>query len=465
MYGFNALIGDPATYAARNTRRWCFYTAPSGAAPLTGLLSLVEPEMTDGPEYDWFEERIREKVGYTVDFTDGSAGPWQDSTSTGGATIAFTAGYTGARLTVRVTEVLDNWQVGERIRILRQRYGTTSYADVYATITAISQTTSTTGVLTLTIQDAITVNNTANTDEGMLIQSMGAPNAEGARSPGSLRPTFPVNPGNYTQIWKTPFAFSRTEMNQPMLFDEQGLYRSKARRAALAHMIEIENSILFGQRSKTNYTMPDGTPSVVRTTGSVKWFLQEYEKVNGGTFTMRPGGVALTANTDDGKRIIQGPATGILSNSDFLAIEPNIFKTSISSQNDKLVLGGAKFIAAWLKYYRTKDNNIRITRPFDKEPANLNFSLTQVETDYGNLYFKTHPRFTDLSSWSSCGYILDLSCLKFRPMRNADTHLQENIGERDFDGRKDQYLTEGGLEMMAPEAHMYFENVSSIATS
>lgn len=464
MYGFNSLDSTTLAYARRNTRRWCFYTAPGGAAPLTGLLSLLDPEMTDGPEFDWFEERIREKVGYTVDFSDGSTGPWKTAAGAGGSTIAFAAS-AQAQINVRVTETLDNWQVGERIRILRQRNNAgAAYSDVYARIDQITQTTSTTGVLLITVQDAITVNNTANTDEGMLIQSAGAPNAEGARSAGSLRPTFPINPGNYTQIWKAPFGFSATELNQPLLFDEQGLYRTKSKRAALAHMIEIENALFWGQRSKTSVTMTDGTPSVVRTMGGIKWFLNQYESADGGSFGYRPGGAALTSNTDDGKRIIQAPSTGILSNADFRAIEPNFFRTSMASDNSKLVLGGSKFIAAFLTYYRNFGSNIRITRPY-AEPQKLTFELTEVQTDYGTLLFKSHPRFTDLSGLSSCGFILDLSCLKFRPMRNRDTHLQENIGDRDFDGRKDQYLTEASLEVIAPESHWYFENVTSIATS
>ena len=44
-------------YWVQNTRRRVFYAYPNGAAPLTGLLSLMENKDTPLPEFGWNEER------------------------------------------------------------------------------------------------------------------------------------------------------------------------------------------------------------------------------------------------------------------------------------------------------------------------------------------------------------------------------------------------------------------------
>src|SRR5262245_30801059 len=42
---------------SQNTRRRVFFAFPNGAAPLTGLLSMMDSEDTPDPEFGWFEER------------------------------------------------------------------------------------------------------------------------------------------------------------------------------------------------------------------------------------------------------------------------------------------------------------------------------------------------------------------------------------------------------------------------
>ncbi len=459
MLGFTALTGDLDTFAARNSRRKVFYSLPSGAATLTGLTSLADSEETDGPVFDWFEERFKEKVMTTVSFVAASAGPWQTSVGAGGATIAYIAGAT-ARLKVSANETLNNWQVGERIQIVRVLTSTTDVRNnVFARITAIDIDNN---VITIVIQDAITVDNTADTYDGNLIMSLGTPHAEGGSLPGSQSNTYPINPGNYCQIFKTVWGMSETAMNQPLFFDDEGGYRTLAMKAARKHLIEIENAVLFGQRTTTNVTMPDGSASVVRTMGGIKWFLQQFEAANGGTFLYRPGGAALTANTDDQKRIIVGPATGILPTSEWLSIEERMFRRTMSSTDEKLVIGGSGFIAAILKYYRASTvSNIHVNRGFTEE-MKLSLNLHTIQTDYGTIHLKSHPRFNDQGYLRNAGYVLDMPNIIFRPMRGRDTHKKEHVENPGDDLRKDQILTEAGLEVREPESHMWFENVAEI---
>jgi len=228
-------------------------------------------------------------------------------------------------------------------------------------------------------------------------------------------------------------------------------------------MVQWENAVLFGRRSEVDVVDTDGTPSVVRTIGGVRWFLEEYEKANGGVHNYRPGGPAQTLPTDEHKRIIQGPpTTGLIPYDDWVMYEERMFRTTMTSSGEKLMLGGWKAIKAVIDYYRKK-TPIRVTRPFESEGLKLNFELRTIETDHGILHLKSHPRFNDDSVLADQAVVIDLPNLKLRPMVGADMHLNEGIQDNDFDGRKDEYFTEMGFECRFPESHMWFEYLKEIA--
>jgi len=458
MFGYNALTGDFDTYKARNARRYVFYSAPNAAATLTGILSLADSETTDGAEFEWHEQRFKEKTAITADFA--SNGPWQTSAGVTGATLTFAAGDT-VRLKVTTEDgTFNNWKVGERICVHRQRNNSGAYVNVYLRITEINTSGS---YFVCVIQDAIVVNNAAATYTGATITSQGTPYAEGSSLPGSHAQKFPINAVNYTQIFRTVKGFSRTLLNQPMFFDEQGAYRIGMRDAAVDHLIEIENAILFGQRSKTSVADTDGSSTVVRTTGGIRWFLEQYEAANGGTFLYRNGQSALTSNSDRDKRIVQGAAAdGAVTNAEWTAYEERMFRTCMTSSMEKLVIGGHGAIASILKYYRNRGNGIQINSGFMEEHK-LGLGLQTIQTDYGIMHLKSHPRFNDLEGLRYTAYVLDVPNIKFRPMVGADTHKQEDVGEKGFDGRKDAFLTEAGIELRFPESHMILENIKSIA--
>jgi len=462
MFGYSALTGDFETYKARNARRYVYYSAPHAAATLTGILSLAETENTDGPQFEWHEQRFKEKSAITADFA--SNGPWNTSAGTSGTSLTFAAGDTVRLKVTTENAAFDNWNIGERLCVHRAKNGAGALVNVYLRITAIDSTNS---YFTCVIQDAVTLANNAATTNvaGVLITSQGAAFAEGSRSGGSHAQQFPVNPSNYTQIFRKAKAFSRTLLNQPMFFDEQGAYRTGMRDCAIAHLIEIENAILFGQRSSTAYTDTDGSSSIVRTMGGIRWFLEQWEAANGGTFTYRPGTSALTSNADRNKRIVQGSvAAGAVTLAEWESYEERMFRVCMTSTNEKLLIGGNGAIAAILKFYRTKGNGITINRDFE-EQHKLALNLTTIQTDYGTMHLKAHPRFGDLDGLRNTVFALDVPNIKFRPMVGADTHKRENIQDNDFDGRKDEFFTEAGLEVNFPESHMILDNVQSIATT
>ena len=457
-FGYSAVTGDLETFAARNGRRLVFYAVPGGAAPLTGLLSLAEAEDTDGPEFSWTEQRFAEKLGTTKSW-DGIVLPWRDMTDGTAANPSVTAAGDSIKVWMSTNENINNWVIGERIVIQSVLVTGATYTDVHGTITAVgSGADAENTYITFTADAALSIVNALAT-VGNQIMSLGLPNAEGSISGNSRKPNWPIDIYNYTEIFRKKFGFSRTALNQPMFFDKNGKYQTDARDASVAHMIEIENALIWGQRGKATETDADGSPTIRRRMGGVLWYLAQYEASGGGTFGYRPGGTAATLSSDDNKLIIDGGGT--ISYADWQLFEERMFRTTMTSSYEKLLLGGSTFIAAFLKHYESR---VQIHRTM-MDDQKLTFSFATVETRHGIIHVKSHPRFNALSSLRKNGLVLDLANLKFRPMKGADTHLREEIQENDFDGRKDEYLTEGSLEMRFPESCMYFKNVSTISTS
>jgi hypothetical protein len=375
--------------------------------------------------------------------------------------MVATAGQ-NVKVWISSTENINNWVVGERVRV--QAATATAgppptYQDFNGTIAAVGDGTSAANTyLTITIDEGVSLVN-ATATVGTLIQSMGMPQAEGSTAGAARRDRYPATVQNYTQIWRKKFGFARTALNQPLFWDPSGKYQTTARDTAVAHMSEIENACYFGARATTNVTVDD-TPTVRRTMGGIEYFMKEYEKVDGGAFSYRPGGSAATTNSHDNKLIIDS-TNGTISHADWQLFEERMFRTTMSSGYEKLVLGGSTAISALLKHYESR---VVINRDM-KDEQGIQYAFSTIETRHGILHAKSHPRFNSLSTLRKNMFVLDLANLRFRPMNGADTHLREEIQANDFDGRQDEYLTEGSLEVRFPESHMYFRNVSTIATS
>jgi hypothetical protein len=79
-------------------------------------------------------------------------------------------------------------------------------------------------------------------------------------------------------------------------------------------------------------------------------------------------------------------------------------------------------------------------------------AVTNYRSPHGTLKFVTH---NGLEGAVHGGHILvlDMSQLRKRPLRNRDTHINEQIQPNDQDGRKDEILTESGLEFGLEKTH------------
>ena len=81
--------------------------------------------------------------------------------------------------------------------------------------------------------------------------------------------------------------------------------------------------------------------------------------------------------------------------------------------------------------------------------------ITAVTTAFGTFNFVAHPLFRGHAE-NLCA-VVDLANVAYRPLvgngLNRDTFVETNIQDNSVDGRKDQIITECGLEIMLPETH------------
>jgi hypothetical protein len=271
----------------------------------------------------------------------------------------------------------------------------------------------------------------------------------------------PVKVTNYTQIFRTPYSMTGTALKTPLLYDETGGYRDKAKKHSIQHMIEIEKAFLFGQRhlyvpaGSASPTTGAGLP--VYTTGGILWYLGEYEKqysIYRGGDGSTTGPAAITLDTDDEKRIIEN-AAGTLTEKQYDGYLERAFRVTNNTSNEKLCLCGASFLQVMNQMYRAKTvlmSDLPLTDTYGMD-------VTRHRCPFGTIFYKTHPLFTQNPLLRHCALFLDVRNLKYRPMTGRDTELLKDREPNDADYIKHEYLTETGLEMWFPESALFIKNV------
>lgn len=81
----------------------------------------------------------------------------------------------------------------------------------------------------------------------------------------------------------------------------------------------------------------------------------------------------------------------------------------------------------------------------------MGLDIMKLVTPHGTLNMVQHPLFTE--GYLDLSMALDIEEIAYRPLQGRDTKLHTNIQNNDEDGRRDQYLTEAGLEFKQPKKH------------
>lgn len=128
--------------------------------------------------------------------------------------------------------------------------------------------------------------------------------------------------------------------------------------------------------------------------------------------------------------------------------------------NQKLMLAGNRAITVLNKIGRIH-GEIELT------PSTQTFGMDMQTyiTPYGTLFLKQHPLLSKNISFRDWGIIVDTTYVVDRPLMgngvNRDTHYRENVQSSGEDTRKDEYLSETGLELEHETVHGVAKNMSA----
>jgi len=223
---------------------------------------------------------------------------------------------------------------------------------------------------------------------------------------------------NYTQIFRTSLFLTRTAMKTRLRTKSQ--YQRSKREALEEHSIEMEKAFIFGEQAEAT----DATNGMVRRmTKGVKAF--------------------ITSNTND--------FSASVTESAFDSQMETAFRFG---STEKLALCGSTTINVLNQLAKNKS-----TIQIGPAESVYGMKMQQYVTPFGTLYLKMHPLFNQISNWRGYMLGLDLNNIRYRYIDDTSflTHRQ---GKGD-DARKDEFLTEAGLEVAHEKTHFFFEGMTA----
>jgi hypothetical protein len=257
--------------------------------------------------------------------------------------------------------------------------------------------------------------NTIADNEALLV--VGSMFEEGAGVPTAIG-FDPTTQYNYTQIFRTSLNLTRTALRTRLR--TASAIREAKREALQLHSIEMERALLFGQRLEE--TGPDGLPRRA-TRGIIKWI----DSAN--DFNMG-GAVTETAFEDKLEVIFRFGST------------------------EKLFLCGSTALNVLNKLAKSKSTLNTVAGG-----ETYGMHMQEYMTPFGVAYLKMHPLFNQHPVHREWIIIIDLKDVVWRYI--DDTGFFVNRQSRGDDARKDEFLTEGGLEVHFGTHHARMTNITS----
>jgi Family of unknown function (DUF5309) len=425
MAGFLGMrgTGDWATdQRPMNWREGILFLYPNGSAPLTAILSKMGNEKVDDPQFHWWTKSLASQGGAVT-------GVYTNAALTSAYTSGGTAGQTLYIMMAAAT--VGELRVGHQVLL---RDSDHLDVDVNAKVTAVV-TNGSSSYAACKLLEAD--DNGASTDlsDCDRILVCGNINAEGAPIPDAIAYD-PTKWYNLTQIFRTPLELTRTALRTRLRTGDA--YKEAKREGLELHSIEMEKAFLYGIRSEN--TGANGKPE--RTTGGLIWAIKNGASDNVDDFSL---------NSDySGQTWIQGGEDWLDSKLE------QIFRFGAQ---DKLVFCGSGALLGIQKLAKTY-GNIQLT------PQSMDYGIKVVSwiTPFGTIHLKTHPLFSYETTTRSAMLIFEPSMLKYKyiddTMFKKDPAMNQ-AGFTAYDGLKEEWLTECGLEYHFPTKFGYLTGLNT----
>ena len=252
---------------------------------------------------------------------------------------------------------------------------------------------------------------------------IGSSYADGATS-GTPSSITEFSKYNYTQIFRTPFAFTGRDLETELFGGPDKMTETKWQ--GIEHKRSIEYALYFGKRHLISAT--GGVHQATFTGGLDESIVSNQWDVSGVTLNTRAFNEFLEEGLKWGKggRLQGGSATKYL-----LCSAP--WLTEINSWAEQK-----------LEY-----------RVLDKE---IGFAAMEYKSPHGRVMLVSSPI---LDEWHpDRAYLIDFNHVDYVYLRNRDTKLLDNREANDVDGEKYEYFSDCGLQVEFEQAHASLTGLS-----
>lgn len=409
----------------KNFREQLLFLFPNGDAPLTAIASKLAQEALREYEFNWWSKALPLQSGVTAGIFEDAllADPYDAGDDYALGTTAH----------AQVTAALAKEFRPGHLCLIRNSAQSTN--DLHAKVTNVALN-GASSVITFRLLEADGASHMADdmsTATDIVIYGNSNPQGGTISQPVSYQMTKLTN---FTQIWRTPLAMTRTARMTKLRGPDQ--YREMKREALQMHGVEMEKSWLWG--IPTEVVGDNGEPET--TTGGLFFFIRQHASDH-----------VFDYKTDTG--LAFAGKTWKQAGEDWLDEKLEvIFRYGA---HDRLAYVGSGALLG-IQQIAKLSGQMTITQG----QGAFGTKITTWVTPFGNIHMQRHPLFSYESTTRHRMLILTPENLRERYV--TQTHFKKDDSEKKagqigYDGIKEEFLTESGLEVWHPHTHADFDGI------
>lgn len=378
----------------KNFREMILWLNPNGNAPIFALSSKAAKESVDDPEFAWWSEpndQIRLRVNAGGGYGTGDTTIVVDGTEPSASDLTLNW---GSALSLKPGDIL----------MVEPSADSATYNFEQLLVVSVASATQ------LTVSRAFAGTTAAAIADDAWLLRIGSAYSEGSSAPVATTRN-PIKYSNYTQIFKDTYSITNTASKTKLRTGDP--IKNDKKRKSFDHAAAIEFAMIFGRKSET--TGANGKP--LRTMDGIRRFVPN---------TVLGGGANLNSLLD--------------------AVSP-VFDYDSDAGDTRMAFCGNGALNRINKAIASASGQTALNINFQGGTKVYGVNFTELVFPQGRILLKTHPLFNKNSLFTNSMLIMDFSALKWRPLKDRDTHFTDNIQTKREDLTEGQWLTEAGIEL------------------
>lgn len=380
----------------KNFREMILWTSPNGTAPIFALSSRANKETVDDPEFSWWcepNDQIRLHINGALGSSDTAA--VVDGTEPGASDLSVNW---GSALSLKPGDLL----------LVEPATEVSTFTHEVVMVTGVSSATS------FTISRGAAGTSAASIADDSYLLKIGSAYAEGTSAPMATSRN-PVKYTNYTQIFKDSYSITGTASETRARTGDP--IKNDKKRKAFDHSSSIEYAMIFGNKSET--TGANGKP--LRTMNGLRHMISSH---------------TTTVWTSGSKTL-----------SDLMNAVSPVFDYESDAGDTRMAFCGNGALNAINKAIANASGQSALNINFEGGTKVYGMNFQEMVFPQGRILLKTHPLFNRNSLFTNSMLIMDFSAMKWRPLRNRDTKMFDDIQTKREDLKEGYWLTEAGIEL------------------